>query len=314
MKGLVLWLPLVVSLLGVAAPPGEDPSGHSAGAMGPTITFAGFATPSGTLLQTTQFDTGSGFVLVIEGRPGPLNRPVGTSTFDPAMLPDIQVQVTQGLGDASTAVCDIAGGVSATSPPDLSYANVEAVNDLACRFTSEGCLVNPLGEPIFASPTSTVQFCALIGPTLAFQSGQTVVTMRLRNVDGVVGPVQQLTVQVGAIPPTPTRTPAVTAPASATATRTAPPTASASATRTASAAATATVPVPTATASTGPSATPAPATPTAMATATHTAGTLIDLDSLIRALFSPTPPAAADINGDQRVTAADVTEHRLRAL
>jgi hypothetical protein len=284
------------------------------GAMGPIITFSGFATPNGMILPTTQLPTGSGFVLVVEGRPGPLNRPVGTSTFDPGMLPDIQFQVTQQLGNGSIAVCDMDGGVPATSPPDLSFSNTDAVNDLACRFTSEGCLVNQLGEPVFANPSSTVQFCAVIGPPLAFQNGETVVTVRLRDIDGVVGPVQQLTVRVGAVQPTPTHTTGVTAPASATATRTAPPTASASATRTAAVPATATAPMPTPTVSAGPSSTPASTTPTAMATASPTAGTLIDLDSLLRALFSPTPPVAADVNGDQRVTAADVTEHRLRSL
>jgi hypothetical protein len=50
-----------------------------------------------------------------------------------------------------------------------------------------------------------------------------------------------------------------------------------------------------------------PPTQTATAAASPTAGDLIDLASLLRALFAPSPPSRADVNGDLRVTAPDVT-------
>jgi hypothetical protein len=68
-----------------------------------------------------------------------------------------------------------------------------------------------------------------------------------------------------------------------------------------------TPPLATPTGSHGPTETPPP-TPAATATATHTPGALIDLDSLIHALFSPVPPSGADVNADTNVSAADVTE------
>ncbi len=284
-----------------------------------------------------QLGSGSGFLFVIEGRPGPLGAEVGTATFNPDGLPDLQIQVDQPLGNGTVAVCDkqppLIGGVAPLSPPDLSFSNAGAVNDFACRFSADTCTIDQFGEPRFLSVSSTVQFCAAIDSVIAFRFGDTRVSMRLRDTGGQVSEVRQLIVQVGAGPPTPTFTtvatatvavvtptrtltpsPSRTAPASASATRTP----SRSLTPTESVTSTATVtlpspspahtPLPTSVVTSVPTATVTPSAtpiPTARSTATVTPG-LIDLETLIRAIFDAAPPTGADVNDDGHIIAADI--------
>jgi hypothetical protein len=152
----------------------------------------------------------SGFILFAEFKRPPDLRPIGTSTFNanPNLLPDFQVAVTRLLGNGSAAVCDDgpapaepAGGVPAIAGGDFG-ANPPAVNDFSCRFdarTATGtgpCTRNGFGVEVFRSTDTVLQFCAIIGAELAFQEGDTVVTVRARDTLGRVGQPMSMIVRV----------------------------------------------------------------------------------------------------------------------
>jgi hypothetical protein len=197
---------------------------------GPQISFFGMTRADGTLvdpIDTTEDGkpiflrrAGFGFSLVVEGRPGRNGRPAGPSAYqeDLVTFPDLQVQVSQPLGNGSAAVCDVpkpretpglSGGVPAINPPsfELTEENIAAINDFACRFIDgagnplarpriESCVLFPSGDYDFVDPSSTLQFCAFIDSVAAFTVGDTVVTARLRDVDGNVGPTKSIVVRV----------------------------------------------------------------------------------------------------------------------
>lgn len=184
----------------------------------PVITFFGLSRANDTLvpasgtndqgLRIYQRTFGSGFSLVVEGRPGGLNSPVGNSTFDwnpsnPAQLPDLLVVVSRDLGNGSIAVCDElppdVGGVPAAILPDVlppEQAVSDAVNDLGCRFKNgsgvsggrgaeEACTVFDDGRYRFVDGRTTRQFCGLITEPVIFPPGDTVVTARIRDQQGL---------------------------------------------------------------------------------------------------------------------------------
>ena len=66
-------------------------------------------------LHTPPF--GYGFSIIVEAKPGASGVRVGNSAFTDGGAPDLQIQVTRPLGDASLLVCDdappIIGGVPA---------------------------------------------------------------------------------------------------------------------------------------------------------------------------------------------------------
>jgi hypothetical protein len=234
------------------------PFASAASPGGPTITFFGPVNPQSVPLTcpgVTQdgvpicnLDAPTNFLFVIEGRPGPSAAAVGTSTFNASGLPDLQIQTDRALGNGSPAVCD-AGGVAPISPPDLTFSNPGPVNDFACRFETDIC-TRRAGQPARLVPTSTVQFCAMIDPVLAFANGDTRVSLRLRDVEGGLTETRQLVLRAGASVPT--------------------------------------------------------RTATVRATPTQTPGGLISLAALIRAIFNDPQSTAADVNEDDRVSAADI--------
>lgn len=154
----------------------------------------------------------AGFLLYIEGRPGPSQLPVGTVLFNPKRndaqaLPDLIVQVSRALGDGSEEVCDITypriGGVPGTRAGELglSPSVADAVNDLACRFrafteTDFACTQDSGANLLFRSASSTVQYCILINDALTFPPGDTIVSARLRDIGGNVGGVSEIVVRV----------------------------------------------------------------------------------------------------------------------
>jgi hypothetical protein len=181
--------------------------------------------PSGTTaggIPIFSRSVGSGFSLVIEGMPGPHSvcssgRVCGTTAYEPDLssFPDLLVEVSQPLGNGSAAVCDatgpMAGGVPAINPPsfDPTQMNIAAVNDLGCRFlngngmpvartaSSDSCIMFPSGDFQFMSSNSSMQFCGVIGKVLEFLPGDTVVTARLRDLNGNLGPSSQIVVRIG---------------------------------------------------------------------------------------------------------------------
>lgn len=194
--------------------------------IGPVITFAGVARADGELTQPTgknaqgypifQHPVGSGFILVVEAKPGISNIEVGRSIYrydpqDPTQRPDLEIEVDRMLGDGSPKVCDARrpsiGGVPAIDPP--SFAETPkvsaALNDFGCRFetfieSSGACTVEKTGEFAFARPDSKVQFCMVVARSWAFQDGQTLVSVRLRDNEGNPGPVSHFVFQRKEIP------------------------------------------------------------------------------------------------------------------
>jgi hypothetical protein len=199
----------------------------------PQITYLGITRADDVVVPPTTFDaqfrpvylrpSGSGMSLVIESRPGSGGFPVGTHAFAPAGgLPDLQLLVSQPLGNGSPAVCDdmgpTAGGVPATASllfsdlPDV----VNAINDLGCRVNDgtgqplgrlgDSPCTHPnatSGEFAFVSPATTVQYCLPIAAAWAFAPGDTIVAARVRDTSGLLSTPQQIVVRVASPTPAP---------------------------------------------------------------------------------------------------------------
>lgn len=222
------------------------------GPLGPIVTFLGLTaaddslvTPSDTGtngLFTYKWASGTGFSIVVEAKPGAngvavgraayagaacgsggvcgqsIATPAGLAAAEQTLLsdfPNLQIEVSQPLGNGSPAVCDTsgpaAGGVPATDPPsfDSVDAIVGALNDLGCRFI-DGCgmpcgrsgdscaKVPPTDDYGFVENDSTIQFCG--GPInrfIAFPPGDTLVTVRVSDELGNPGPPAQIVIHVG---------------------------------------------------------------------------------------------------------------------
>lgn len=161
---------------------------------------------------------GHGFTIVVEGKPGPTRRTVGCSSFNydpfqPSVRPDLQIIVSNPLGENPTAeVCDDTppeiGGVPAAASFAETQPISDAINDLACRFIdgsgvprcrrspSEACTLFPDGEHRFAGQGSTAQFCGQIAKAFEFPVGDTVVTVRLRDAAGELSAPSSLIIRV----------------------------------------------------------------------------------------------------------------------
>lgn len=210
--------------------------------IGPIVTFAGVARADGQVTEPVgkspegypiyQNPVGSGFMIVVEGKPGISNVEAGRSIFrydanDPTLRPDLEIEVDHPLGDGSPEVCDARrpkiGGVPAVNPP--SFAENEhvsaALNDFSCRFetfieSNSSCTVEKSGDFSFVKPKeSKVQFCMVVARAWNFPSGETLVSVRLRDVEGNPGPVTHFIVRRKENPTPPPRviaTPTPTAP------------------------------------------------------------------------------------------------------
>ena len=160
----------------------------------------------------------SGFVLVIDAKPGTNAAPVGFNAYnydpaDPSVRPDLQVEVSRPIGDGSATVCDNTeghfGGVPGIAPAsfDGTQAISDALNDLGCRFNDgtgtpggrapdSACVQFPDGEFRFVDTSATVEFCGFISFPLRFPDGDTIVTARLRDINGIVGPPRQIVIRI----------------------------------------------------------------------------------------------------------------------
>ncbi len=54
----------------------------------------------------------------------------------------------------------------------------------------------PDGEFHFVAPQATVEFCGFISFPLRFADGDTIVTARVRDINGILGPPQQIVIRV----------------------------------------------------------------------------------------------------------------------
>lgn len=202
--------------------------------LGPIVTHFGVARADNLPLAPTSTDAvgrpvyvrpfGSGMALVVEGAPGLNRRPVGQSGFNPLGFPDLEVILSNPLGDGSRVVCDKmppdAGGVPAVVP--LAFgddaATEDAINDLGCRVDDgagqprgrteqNACTTSRAGDFEFVNDETTLQFCLPIAATWAFREGDTVVATRLRDITGVPGPAREIVVRIGrGADPSPTPT------------------------------------------------------------------------------------------------------------
>lgn len=267
----------------------------SAPPRGPTVTFLGVAGADGTAVSPLGLTAGrplfvrpfgSGFQIVVEGRTGQSGQPPGLKRFnsslhDASRRPDLQIETSESLGDGSPAVCD--GGVPGIYPPDFgpSQRVSNTLNDLACHAVvatspAIACTQDQYGNSVFRAANTQVQFCLQVSKALEFSVGETIVSVRLRDTAGNLGPLRQIVIRVGSgsVPPTSTARPTSTAPPTATHTRTptvAIPTRTPSASSTAQRATPSPPPSPSVTASLRPTETQAPgSTPTATAFALGT--------------------------------------------
>lgn len=193
---------------------------------GAEVTFLGLTRPDDTLVEPVGvspqgypiFDRplGFSFSIVVEGRPISPLRGMGESAFrwdpgDPTVRPDLEVIVSNPLGNGSTLVCDNEppdiGGVPSSTGflDDQQVAN--AVNDFGCRFVNgegvptargpnDACTAFADGLFHFVDSTSRVQFCGQIAEPFAFPVGETQVTVRLRDRFGAVGPASAMIIRV----------------------------------------------------------------------------------------------------------------------
>jgi hypothetical protein len=208
-----------------------QPTPPAVTAMGPDITFLGIAsaddvaqTPVGSDDEGRPIFTwpvGQGLSLIVEARRGASHSQVGTQASVPggASLPDLQVILSNPLGDGSQVLCDTdrptVGGVPAVDPFEFSDAPgvVLAINDLGCR--ADNGLGEPQGRPAGetactrAQPSgkigtvvsnSTVQFCIPIALAWAFPEGDTIVAARVRDRGGNVGPIREMVLRVQPAP------------------------------------------------------------------------------------------------------------------
>lgn len=154
-----------------------------------------------------------GFIIYVEARPGPSNRPVGRTTYNwnpgnPSLLPDFQIWASNDLGTPTAAVCDDQlpnlGGVPRLEQPQFgTQLTADIVNDLSCRFdarmASDLACTRGRFEPFsFVHSSSRIQFCTRtgVGAEIAFPRGSTKVTVRVLDSLGQPGPTASMVIRV----------------------------------------------------------------------------------------------------------------------
>lgn len=217
---------------------------HPGCAIGPTITHFGIIDSPGNLIPPLGYDAeqrpifhrdvGFDFSLAIEARIGLTQRQPGSDTVpSDGSDADLQIILSNPLGDGAPYVCDIAdppgpiGGVPATNPlvfEPLTEAARSHIHDMGCRF--DDGTGRPLGhrDPLnactrtnqafefsFVDRTSFIQYCmSRIQTAWAFPAGDTIVAARVKDVFGNYGEPREIVVRVGE-PSGPTATPTPTA-------------------------------------------------------------------------------------------------------
>jgi hypothetical protein len=202
-------------------PTGTGKEARKGEVIGPQITFFGAARADGTRVEPQSVDkdgvptylssAGSGFMLVVEGKPGESSLEVSRRVFayvpnDPKVRPDLEIESSRDLGNGSPQVCDRQrpniGGIPGVNPP--SFAETErisnAINDFSCRFetfieSESSCTLSPSGDYAFLNPQTTTQFCMIVAKAYAFPVGDTLLSVRLRDADGNPGPVKQMRIR-----------------------------------------------------------------------------------------------------------------------
>lgn len=194
--------------------------------IGPIITHFGAARADGTPVPPESIGkdgipvyvtrSGSGFILVIEGKTGLAGHEVGRRLFvhvpgDPSERADMELESNRDLGNGSAAVCDRMrpniGGIPGINPPSFASTQKisDAINDFACRFetfveSDFSCTMTKSGDYQFVNPETTTQFCLLMAKAWGFPEGDTILSLRLRDTAGNAGPVKKLRIRHTAQP------------------------------------------------------------------------------------------------------------------
>jgi hypothetical protein len=206
------------------APVGVKP-GES---IGPDVTYFGITRADGKALDPINEDggiptfrnyVGSGFQIVIEGKPGKSGSDVGRRVFahsatDPKMRPDLEIEFDRPLGDGSEVVCDRMrpkiGGIPAIAPASFAETQkiADALNDAGCRFevfleSQSSCTLGKNEDWQFRNPETKTQFCMTVAKAWNFPVGDTVITVRLRDTAGNPGLTKKIRINRPKDAPTP---------------------------------------------------------------------------------------------------------------
>ena len=185
--------------------------------IGPVITFLGITRADGKAIEPTKGDdgipvysnyVGSGFQLVVEGKPGIAGADVGRRLFasdanDPKKRPDLEVQVDRPLGDGSEVICDRMrpkiGGVPAINPASFAETQkvADTLNDMGCRFevfleSESSCTLGKNEDWQFLNDETKTQFCMTVAKAWNFPIGDTIITVRLRDTAGNFGEAKKI--------------------------------------------------------------------------------------------------------------------------
>ena len=199
----------------------KDVKAKKGATIGPVVTYFGAARADGTKGEPTSVDkqgiptyttgAGSGFIIVVEAKPGKSGAEVArrVSAYvpgDPHVRPDLEIQSTHDMGNGSPAVCDRVrpniGGIPGIDPPNFEETQKisDALNDLGCRFetfieSESSCTMQANGDYAFIEKGTTTQFCMLVAHAYAFPEGDTLVSVRVRDVDGNPGPIAHMKIR-----------------------------------------------------------------------------------------------------------------------
>ncbi len=153
---------------------------------------------------------GAGFFIVVEAKPGGSLREPGSSLSPPL---DLQIEANKNLGLGTTLICDSGsfgpgitptpgGGVPGVPTPSFEPTPFisDALADFTCRFsdttTSPCTIVNEI--PGLYRSESTKQFCTTlpVRDEMHFPTGDTLLTMRWRDVAGNFSNTQRFVIRV----------------------------------------------------------------------------------------------------------------------
>jgi hypothetical protein len=121
------------------------------------------------------------------------------------------------MGNGSATVCDVGpaseggGGIPGINPPNFDPLNAtvtNTLNDFACRFESfplgSACTqTDATGESRTISPLASVQFCNIVASTELLHPGENILSAKLRDVGGNLGPTAQIVIRVATPTPHP---------------------------------------------------------------------------------------------------------------
>ena len=202
-------------------PVGGTTKSRKGEAVGPAITHFGAARADGMPVEPQSVDkdgiptyvstVGSGFMIVVEAKPGTSNLEVARRIFayvpgDPRTRPDLEIETNHDMGNGSAEVCDRRkpniGGIPGINPPSFAETQrvSDAINDFGCRFetfieSDSSCTLTASGDYSFVKKDTTTQFCMMVARAYSFPVGDTLLSVRVRDTDGNPGPVKQMRIR-----------------------------------------------------------------------------------------------------------------------